>query len=96
MGYGYEVHGRGDRLLNAAKTRIKFAASRVLPGALLVNQIPLRMSLGTPFTLAGIIDLPHTLQCVTSLTGYHGLATSHWHVLVASWEMKPFILRFDS
>jgi hypothetical protein len=49
MAYGYEVHGLDDRLLNAAKTRIKFAASRVLPGALLVNQIPLRMSL-VPFS----------------------------------------------
>ena len=45
MAYGYEVHGRDDSVLNAAKMRIKFAAGKVLPGALLVNQIPLRMYL---------------------------------------------------
>ena len=45
MTYGYEVHGRDDKLLNAAKMRLKFATGRVLPGALLVNQIPLRVYL---------------------------------------------------
>ena len=41
--YGYQVHGRHDKLLEASKSRIKFGAEIVLPGALLINHIPLCM-----------------------------------------------------
>ena len=40
MTYGYEVHGRHDKMLNASKRMINFAQENVLPGALLVNYLP--------------------------------------------------------
>lgn len=43
MTYGYEVHQRDDEMLEAAKTMSSFGAPRVLPGALLVNDLPLRV-----------------------------------------------------
>lgn len=39
--YGYQVRGRDDRMIVAAKRRNEFAIGKILPGALLVNQIPL-------------------------------------------------------
>lgn len=41
MTYGYQVHGRDDKLLVASKKRIKYGTEKILPGTLLVNQIPL-------------------------------------------------------
>jgi hypothetical protein len=43
MTYGYEVHGHEDRMIDAAKRMHKFGAEKILPGALLVNYISLRM-----------------------------------------------------
>jgi len=39
--YGYQVRGRDDRMIEAAKRRNAFAIEKILPGALLVNHIPL-------------------------------------------------------
>jgi hypothetical protein len=41
--YGYQVHGHADRMIVAAKRRIEFAIEKILPGALLINYISLRM-----------------------------------------------------
>ncbi|KAH9975189.1 cytochrome P450, partial [Russula compacta] len=41
MTYGYEVHQRDDEMLEAAKMMSRFGAPRTLPGALLVNELPL-------------------------------------------------------
>lgn len=43
MTYGYEAHGRNDRMIDATKRMNKFGEDRILPGALLVNNIPFRM-----------------------------------------------------
>ena len=43
MTYGYDVQERDDRMIDAAKRMTKFGEERILPGALLVNHIPLRM-----------------------------------------------------
>ena len=43
MTYGYEVHRRDDRMLNNSKRFSNFGQEKVLPGALLVNQLPFRM-----------------------------------------------------
>ncbi|KAH9995382.1 cytochrome P450 [Russula compacta] len=39
--YGYEVHERDDEMLQSARRRNKFAVKKILPGTLLVNEIPL-------------------------------------------------------
>ncbi|KAH9974526.1 cytochrome P450 [Russula compacta] len=41
MTYGYEAHERNDRMIDATKKMNKFGEDRILPGALLVNHIPL-------------------------------------------------------
>jgi len=41
MAYGYQVHGRDDKLLVASKKRNTYGTEKILPGSLLVNQIPL-------------------------------------------------------
>ncbi len=43
MTYGYEVKGRDDRKLEVAIQLGEFGTERVLPGALLVNELPFRM-----------------------------------------------------
>ena len=43
MTYGYEVCGPGDKKIEAAKAMSKFGGRLVLPGALLVNELPFRM-----------------------------------------------------
>ena len=50
MTYGYQVHGRDDKLLVASKKRNKYGSEKILPGTLLVNQIPLCLYL-FPFFL---------------------------------------------
>jgi hypothetical protein len=42
MTYGYQVHGDDDGMVGAAKRLNKFGIEKALPGALLVNYIPLR------------------------------------------------------
>jgi hypothetical protein len=42
MTYGYQVHGDDDGMVGAAKRLNKFGIEKALPGALLVNSIPLR------------------------------------------------------
>ena len=39
--YGYQVRGSDDKIIDAAKRRNAFALEKILPGALLVNSIPL-------------------------------------------------------
>ncbi|KAH9986740.1 cytochrome P450 [Russula compacta] len=41
MTYGCEVQGPDDRMIDAAKRMNKFGSEQILPGALLVNHIPL-------------------------------------------------------
>jgi hypothetical protein len=43
MTYGYEVCGPGDKKIEAAKAMSKFGGRLVLPGAILVNELPFRM-----------------------------------------------------
>jgi hypothetical protein len=43
MTYGYEARERNDKMLDAAATMIRFGSARILPGALLVNEVPFRM-----------------------------------------------------
>jgi hypothetical protein len=74
MTYGYEVRERNDRMIDAAKRMTEFATKRFLPGALLVNQFPLRMQ---SLLFRSAIDFARSLQYATSLNGYHGSATSH-------------------
>ncbi|KAI9457535.1 cytochrome P450 [Russula earlei] len=40
MGYGYEVAGRNDRKMDVARKMAQLGADTVLPGALLVNDLP--------------------------------------------------------
>ena len=54
--YGYEAHEHDDVMIDAAKKVNKFGAAHILPGALLVNDIPLRMYSGSRF-LRNMIDL---------------------------------------
>ena len=42
MVYGYEVQGRNDHKVNAAKEMASLVSETALPGVLLVNDIPLR------------------------------------------------------
>ena len=42
MAYGYEVQGRHDHKVNAAKEMAQLVSETALPGLLLVNDIPLR------------------------------------------------------
>jgi hypothetical protein len=42
MVYGYEVQGRNDHKVNAAKEMAQLVSESALPGVLLVNDIPLR------------------------------------------------------
>jgi hypothetical protein len=44
MTYGYEVKGHSDKMLNSARNLSNLGTSVVLPGALLVNELPFRMS----------------------------------------------------
>jgi hypothetical protein len=43
MTYGYEVQGRNDRKVDAARRMVEVGAARALPGALLVNHLPFRV-----------------------------------------------------
>ena len=43
MTYGYEVHGSDDGIVDSAKRLNKFGIELALPGASLVNSIPLRL-----------------------------------------------------
>jgi hypothetical protein len=40
IAYGYEVQGRHDRRVDIARRLAKLASETVLPGALLVNDLP--------------------------------------------------------
>jgi hypothetical protein len=40
MGYGYEVKGINDRMVNGAKKLVELAGKIALPGAILVNDLP--------------------------------------------------------
>jgi hypothetical protein len=42
IGYGYEVQGRNDRKVESARQVVQLASETVLPGALLVNNLPFR------------------------------------------------------
>jgi len=78
MTYGYQVHGHDDKLLVAAKKRNKYGTEKILPGTLLVNQIPLCLYFPPLFLhISSTIDLAHTLQYATFPSGYRGLPTSH-------------------
>jgi hypothetical protein len=41
--YGYQVNGSDDRIVDAAKRLNRFGIEKALPGALLVNSVPLRL-----------------------------------------------------
>ena len=43
MTYGYQAKGRDDRMLDVAIKLNEFGTSTFLPGALLVNELPIRM-----------------------------------------------------
>ena len=43
MTYGYEVQGRDDRKIDAARRVAELGSATVLPGALLVNDLPFRV-----------------------------------------------------
>jgi hypothetical protein len=41
--YGYEVQGRSDRKVDAARQMVEIGIATTLPGALLVNDLPFRV-----------------------------------------------------
>jgi hypothetical protein len=41
--YGYQVNGSDDRMVGAARSLNQFGIEMALPGALLVNSVPLRL-----------------------------------------------------
>ncbi len=43
MTYGYEVQGRNDRKIDAARRLVEIGSAAALPGALLVNDLPFRV-----------------------------------------------------
>jgi len=43
MTYGYEVQGRNDRKIDAARRLVEVGSATALPGALLVNDLPFRV-----------------------------------------------------
>jgi len=43
MTYGYEVQGHNDRKVDAARRASDIGSATVLPGALLVNDLPFRV-----------------------------------------------------
>ena len=43
MTYGYEVQGRSDRKVDAARQMVEIGIATTLPGALLVNDLPFRV-----------------------------------------------------
>jgi hypothetical protein len=62
--YGHEKYERGDTemLLAASKRRNEFAGSKINPGSLLLNHIPLRMLFYfLIFRIGNLTDLAHTL-----------------------------------
>jgi hypothetical protein len=73
MTYGYEVSGRSDRRIDAARKLAEVGTATALPGALLVNGLPFRA-----FFLSGTASSTHDnfSQFGTSLSGCRGLATS--------------------
>jgi hypothetical protein len=42
MGYGYEVKGRNDRKVTVGRKMTQLASETVLPGGVLVNDLPFR------------------------------------------------------
>jgi hypothetical protein len=72
--YGYDLKENDDII--AAPIQVGEIMSRLLlPGAALVNHLP--------FCTLCYITLPAlvaqgSLQCDTSLPGFHGLAMNHW------------------
>jgi len=74
MTYGYEAQEHNDRMIDAARNLSNFAVERTLPGALLVNEVPLCM---LSRFLRNVIRPSMYIQCVISLNGYRGLVTSH-------------------
>ena len=94
MTYGYQVHGSNDWLLVASQRRNEFSNATILPGAVLVNHIPLCMNF-LLLHISNMTDSTHMHQYATSQSGYHGLATSHKHVLAMNWEIRSCILQFN-
>ena len=43
MTYGYEVHGRDDRMVEAPREMSVLGAATALPGAFLINDVPFRV-----------------------------------------------------
>ena len=43
MTYGYEVRGRDDRMVKVPREMSELGSAAVLPGALLVNDLPFRV-----------------------------------------------------
>jgi hypothetical protein len=64
MTYGYEAHGHEDKIINATKRMHEFGTEKILPGALLVNHLPFRMSSGLSQPQARLnhvrFSTPHT------------------------------------
>ena len=77
MTYGYQVHGHDDKLLVATRKRNKYGTEKILPGTLLVNQIPLCLYFSPFLHISSTIDLAHAPQYATFPSGYRGLPTSH-------------------
>jgi hypothetical protein len=60
IGYGYEVKGLDDRKVQAAGKMVKVVGETVLPGALLVNDLPFCESSALVLTTLALIHTSTT------------------------------------
>ena len=73
MAYGYEVKGRYDRMLDVSKRMNDFAKETLLPGALLINELPFCIVVSLLLTILNLS--PHLqyaifpLGCLILATG---------------------------
>jgi hypothetical protein len=75
LAYGYDVKD-GDIILEAPAQVAKIMLPLVLPGAVLVNHLPICALFNF---VPAVLEVPHGyFQCDTFLHGSHTSATNHW------------------
>ena len=73
--YGYDLKDNNDQMIAAPVQATEFVSRLIVPGALLVNHLPF---CAEARSIHPVLWPHESLQCGTSLHGYHGLTTSHW------------------
>jgi hypothetical protein len=79
--YGYDLKD-GDKILEAPHQTTRLMAPLVLPGAALVNHVPICAISNFIPAMLGVAS--HLFQCGMFLPGSHTSATNRWHELFRS------------